>query len=204
MGSDMQEFREQPDGRRRAGGWGWDGAETADIADLNSGRVVGVRPAPDGGLYVTVRIGGSADRAANEARRWPATSSPLASARDTLGRRATVSAEHDLTHDPDEQVFYLAGRPLALPPQEYRLLRFFAERPGRLLTHLQILEGAWPDGCAMGTAALQTAVYRLRRELGPAAGLIQTRRPKGYLFAAGVPVPAGPPSANRQETVRFR
>ena len=201
----MHELGERPAGRMGPASRGWDGAEAAGLGDLSAGRVVGVRPAPDGGLYVTVRLVRAGDPVADGACRWTADAPPrFESVPDTLGRRTTVSACHDLTHDPDEQVFYLAGRPLALPPQEYRLLRLFAERPGRLLTHLQILEEAWPDGCGMDAAALQTSVYRLRRELGPAAGVIQTRRPKGYLFAAGAPVAASPPSTNRQGTVRFR
>jgi len=135
-----------------------------------------VRTDDDGGIYVTVRLGG-----ASAARR------PLSEkTRDwwlESGRRETVSVEHELEHDPDEQLFYLAGRALELAPQEYRLLRYLAERPGRLLTHGQILEGAWPDGLAADVHPLQAAVSRLRRQLGSAGALIRARRPGGYVFA---------------------
>lgn len=158
-----------------------DGADTVDLGDLNDGRIVGVQTIDGGDIDVTVRLAARGVRAEAGARRRPPEVT-----RDWWGeaeRRETISVEHDLAHDPDARLFYLGGRPLELAPQEYRLLRFLAERPGRLLTHAQILEGAWPDGLATDVHPLQAMVSRLRRQLGPAASLIRTRRPIGYLFA---------------------
>ena len=178
----MQELRERRDGRIGVDARGNDGAETV-LRDLNAGQIVDMRPVP-GGVEVTVRLVGVRHRAPTKACWWTDEGHVGAD------RRQTVSVQYDLAHDPDEQRFYLGGRPVDLAPQEYCLLRILAERPGRLLTHLQIIESVWPDGSDLDVPALQTSIYRLRGQLGPAGALVQTRRRSGYLFAADVPVGA--------------
>ncbi len=156
-----------------------DGAGGATFGDLNRGHIVRVEHVPDGAVLVTVWLSPRRGVGSVGGRASP----PLGAPADGM-RRDMISAPWGLTHDPDEERFYLAGRALQLPPQEYRLLRFLAQHPRRLLTYSRIMEGAWPDGFDVANLnPLHATLCRLRRRLGDAAALIQARRASGYVFA---------------------
>jgi hypothetical protein len=146
-----------------------------DVRDAERGDAVRIEHGDDGDTYLTVRIGSTA------ADRWSG-----ASGRD--GEHELVSETFGLLHHADEQVFHLDGRYLALTPQEYRLLRYLAERPGRLLSVGQISEGAWPATAGPEHAMLRTALCRLRKKLGRAGRLIECQYGRGYLFRGDAPL----------------
>ena len=82
------------------------------------------------------------------------------------------------------------GRALKLPRQEFQLLKFLAERPGRVFTREQLLSRVWGYRYAGGTRTVDIHVRRLRAKLGPGSVMIETVRHVGYkLRAPGVGVP---------------
>lgn len=72
------------------------------------------------------------------------------------------------------------GRRLVLPRQEFQLLRFLCERPGRAFTREQLLASVWGYRYAGGTRTVDIHVRRLRAKLGPGGALIETVRNVGY------------------------
>lgn len=82
----------------------------------------------------------------------------------------------DVTHEVRR-----AGRPIALTPREFALLRFFLRNPNRVLTRDQIVADVWSDRVPAGGAAVETYVSYLRRKLEQAGPpLIHTVRLVGY------------------------
>jgi DNA-binding response OmpR family regulator len=76
------------------------------------------------------------------------------------------------------------GRPLDLTFKEFELLRFFAERPGRVLTRPTLLREVWGYDFYGGTRTVDVHVRRLRAKLGPEhEHLIETVRGVGYRAA---------------------
>jgi len=90
-----------------------------------------------------------------------------------------------LTMDLDSFVVTLAGRPLDLTYKEFELLRFLAERPGRVFTRPTLLREVWGYDFYGGTRTVDVHIRRLRAKLGPEhEGLIGTVRGVGYRAAA--------------------
>ena len=89
------------------------------------------------------------------------------------------------------------GRRLALEPKAIEVLRFLVERPGRLVTKDEILDGVWAD-VAVTPNALTRVIAQLRRELGDDASaprVIETVPTRGYRFIAEVHHEPGPAAA---------
>lgn len=77
-----------------------------------------------------------------------------------------------------------AGRPIALRPNEFRLLRFFAENSNRVLTRPAIIAGLGKEEPPIDERTVDVWIGRLRREL-KAAGAgnpLRTVRSLGYVF----------------------
>lgn len=62
--------------------------------------------------------------------------------------------------------FSLDGRTVQLPPQEYILLRYFAERPGAVLSRKELNRAVWGDKLGVQSNSLTVHVMRLRKRLG--------------------------------------
>ena len=78
-------------------------------------------------------------------------------------------------------------RPLDLTFKEFELLRFLAERPGRVFSRATLLQEVWGYDFYGGTRTVDVHVRRLRAKLGPAQEhLIETVRGVGYRAAEGV------------------
>ena len=58
-----------------------------------------------------------------------------------------------------------AGRGLDLGPTEYRLLEYFMERPGRVFSREQILDGVWGREAEIDERTVDVHIGRLRRAL---------------------------------------
>jgi DNA-binding response OmpR family regulator len=76
------------------------------------------------------------------------------------------------------------GRPLDLTFREFELLRFLAERPGRVFTRPALMREVWGYDFFGGTRTVDVHVRRLRAKLGPEhEALIETVRGVGYRAA---------------------
>jgi len=89
-----------------------------------------------------------------------------------------------LTLDVEAYRVRLLGRPLDLTYKEFELLRFLAERPGRVFTRPALMREVWGYDFYGGTRTVDVHVRRLRAKLGPEhEGLIETVRGVGYRAA---------------------
>ena len=74
------------------------------------------------------------------------------------------------------------GREVALGPTEYRLLEFLMERPGRVFSREQLLDGVWGSDIYIDERTVDVHIGRLRKALnrGREADPIRTVRGAGY------------------------
>jgi two-component system phosphate regulon response regulator PhoB len=74
------------------------------------------------------------------------------------------------------------GRDIELGPTEYRLLEFLMERPGRVFTREQLLDGVWGSEVYIDERTVDVHVGRLRKALnrGNDSDPIRTVRGSGY------------------------
>lgn len=77
------------------------------------------------------------------------------------------------------------GKPVKLGPTEFRLLRHFMERPGKVFSRDELITGAWANNVDHGSRTVDVHVGRLRKALGnrSAADPIRTVRSVGYALS---------------------
>jgi DNA-binding response OmpR family regulator len=86
--------------------------------------------------------------------------------------------------DVDSYQVSAQGRPLDLTYKEFELLRYLAERPGRVFTRPALLREVWGYDFYGGTRTVDVHIRRLRAKLGPELEpLIETVRGVGYRAA---------------------
>jgi two-component system phosphate regulon response regulator PhoB len=78
------------------------------------------------------------------------------------------------------------GVPVQLGPTEYRLLRYFMERPGRVLSRMQLLDGVWGRDSDIEIRTVDVHIRRLRAAIneGHKEDVIRTVRAAGYSLKA--------------------
>ena len=110
--------------------------------------------------------------------------------RFALTRRRTGTGEESairlgpIVLDPSTYRVSIEGAPLDLTFKEFELLRYLAERRGRVFTRPALLREVWGYDFYGGTRTVDVHVRRLRSKLGPAhEGLIETVRGVGYRAA---------------------
>jgi two-component system phosphate regulon response regulator PhoB len=88
----------------------------------------------------------------------------------------------DLTMDLSAHRVVRAGQPVRLGPTEFRLLRFIMERPGRVFSREQLLDGVWGRDAEVELRTVDVHIRRLRKAVndGGRADLIRTVRAAGY------------------------
>ncbi len=97
------------------------------------------------------------------------------------GEETTVLRVGDLTVNPENYQVYVSGRPLDLTYKEFELLKFLAQRPGRVCDRDLLLREVWGYDYYGGTRTVDVHVRRLRAKLGPEhEALIETIRNVGY------------------------
>src|SRR5215475_4599713 len=76
------------------------------------------------------------------------------------------------------------GREVRLGPTEYKLLAYFMENAGRVLSRQQLLDGVWGRDAFIDGRTVDVHVGRLRKALvrGADSDPIRTVRGAGYLF----------------------
>ena len=79
-----------------------------------------------------------------------------------------------------------AGRPVALGPTEFRLLRHFMEHPGRVFSRERLIETVWAHDSDIEARTVDVHVRRLRKALneGGLPDPIRTVRSAGYALDA--------------------
>ena len=79
------------------------------------------------------------------------------------------------------------GKPVALGPTEYRLLKHFLENPEKVFSRQQLLESVWPHSDEIELRTVDVHVRRLRIALGTDGQpeLIRTVRSEGYSLDSG-------------------
>jgi two-component system phosphate regulon response regulator PhoB len=78
----------------------------------------------------------------------------------------------------------VAGAPVVLTALEFRLLRTFLERPGRVQTRETLLSDVWGIDADVTTRTVDTHIKRLREKLGTAGNALETIRGVGYKLGA--------------------
>lgn len=75
-----------------------------------------------------------------------------------------------------------AGEPLHLGPTEFRLLRYFMERPNRVVSRQQILDGVWGMDSDIDERTVDVHIRRLRKAINRDGDTdpIRTVRAAGY------------------------
>jgi two-component system, OmpR family, phosphate regulon response regulator PhoB len=93
-----------------------------------------------------------------------------------------VLAAGDIELDRDRRRVSRAGRAIELGPTEFRLLEFLMERPGRVFSREQLLNGVWGADVYIDERTVDVHVGRLRKALnrGREADPIRTVRGSGY------------------------
>ena len=97
-------------------------------------------------------------------------------------RVANVLVHGDIELDREKKRVSRGGREVELGPTEYRLLEFLMERPGRVFSREQLLDGVWGSEVYIDERTVDVHVGRLRKALnrGREADPIRTVRGAGY------------------------
>jgi two-component system phosphate regulon response regulator PhoB len=88
----------------------------------------------------------------------------------------------DIELDREKKRVSRNGRPVDLGPTEYRLLEFLMERPGRVFSREQLLDGVWGSDIYIDERTVDVHVGRLRKAInrGQTTDPIRTVRGAGY------------------------
>jgi two-component system phosphate regulon response regulator PhoB len=97
-------------------------------------------------------------------------------------RVAEVLTVGEIMLDRERKRVSRSGRDIDLGPTEYRLLEFLMERPGRVFSRAQLLDGVWGNEVYIDERTVDVHVGRLRKALnhGRMADPIRTVRGSGY------------------------
>ena len=82
--------------------------------------------------------------------------------------------------DAERHEVRVKGELVVLTALEFRLLKTFLERPGRVQTRETLLADVWGIDAEITTRTVDTHIKRLREKLGPAGDIIETIRGVGY------------------------
>jgi two-component system, OmpR family, phosphate regulon response regulator PhoB len=93
----------------------------------------------------------------------------------------------DLSLDLSAHRVSRAGQAIHLGPTEFRLLRFFLERPGRVFSREQLLDAVWGRDAEVELRTVDVHIRRLRKALneGGHKDLVRTVRAAGYALDQG-------------------
>ncbi len=86
----------------------------------------------------------------------------------------------DIVLDIERHEVSVKSKPVVLTALEFKLLKCFLERPGRVQTRETLLSDVWGIDAEITTRTVDTHIKRLREKLGPAGDIIETIRGVGY------------------------
>ncbi|MBL8938181.1 MAG: response regulator transcription factor, partial [Archangium sp.] len=90
----------------------------------------------------------------------------------------------DIVLDIERHEVTVKGKAVVLTALEFRLLKTFLERPGRVQTRETLLSDVWGIDAEITTRTVDTHIKRLREKLGPSGDIIETIRGVGYKLTA--------------------
>ena len=98
------------------------------------------------------------------------------------GTEAGALTVRDLTLDTDACLLRREDGTIELTPVEYRIMRMFMERPGKVFTKQQIYERGWEEAYAVSDNNIMVCISKLRTKLDPGDPnrYIRTVRGLGY------------------------
>jgi two-component system phosphate regulon response regulator PhoB len=104
--------------------------------------------------------------------------------RSSPERVALVLNLGEIELDREKKRVSRSGSAIDLGPTEFRLLEFLMERPGRVFTREQLLDGVWGSDVYIDERTVDVHVGRLRKALnhGQRRDPIRTVRGAGYAF----------------------
>jgi DNA-binding response OmpR family regulator len=102
--------------------------------------------------------------------------------RRSVGQSCSMLAAGPVALDTRQMRVTVNGVPVALSPQEYRLLSYLMHHAGRVASQLELTEHLYAQDFERDSNAIEVLVGRLRRKLG--VELIETRRGFGYIIDA--------------------
>ena len=98
----------------------------------------------------------------------------------------TVTRFGDLTLDHEACMLYKRGEQIPLSAIEYKLLKLFMSKPGRIYTKKQIFENVWSDSYIADDNTIMVQISRLRDKIEDSPRdpmYLRTIRGLGYRFA---------------------
>ena len=101
--------------------------------------------------------------------------------------RTTKLRAGDLEMDLIEQTVKRGEAPIDLLPREFKLLEYFIQRPGQIVTRAMLLERVWNYRFTPETNVVDVHIGNLRRKIDIAGqpSLIKNIRGAGFMFNAG-------------------
>jgi DNA-binding response OmpR family regulator len=105
--------------------------------------------------------------------------------RRAAGQRSPLLTAGPLTLDTRQMRVALRGVPVALTPQEYRLINYLMHHAGRVVPHTELIEHLYDHDSDKDVNAIEVLIGRVRRKIG--ADFIETRRGFGYIIEAARP-----------------
>jgi len=100
--------------------------------------------------------------------------------RRAAGRPSPTLVYKDIELSPASGSVTIAGSPIELTAQEFRILNYFMHRQGRVISQSQLLEHLYAADSDRDPNTIEVYVARLRRKLGRDS--IKTLRGLGYRF----------------------
>ncbi len=100
--------------------------------------------------------------------------------RDEGAEKGQQLSAGEITLDADRHEVKVGGKLVSLTALEFKLLKLFLERPGRVQTRETLLSDVWGIEADVTTRTVDTHIKRLREKLGPAGDRIETLRGVGY------------------------
>jgi DNA-binding response OmpR family regulator len=119
---------------------------------------------------------------------------PAADAAAAPGNGASAPAAHELLIFGDTKIDFTsmvvtrAGRPLAFTAQEFKLLKYFARCPARVISRQELLNEVWGYENYPTTRTVDNHILRIRQKLEPDPAhprYFLTMHGTGYKFAPG-------------------
>ena len=98
--------------------------------------------------------------------------------RRSAGQASPVLAHNDIELSPVSGTVTVAGKPVDLTAQEFRILNYFMHRRGRVIPQGELIEHLYPLQEERDPNTMEVYIARLRRKLGH--DVIKTLRGLGY------------------------
>lgn len=100
--------------------------------------------------------------------------------REVAGEASTTLKIGELIINVDRHEVYINGAPIDLTHTEFQVLFFLANRPGRVYSRYQIIDGVRGDDYPVTDRSVDVQIAGLRKKLGSCGSYVETVRGVGY------------------------